>query len=173
LQWPDVNWAGKFIEIKRQVVQGKVGTLKTKYRRRRVDLSDELLKTLRALWKQRHEEALRQGTSVTEWVFVGKKGWGDMATVKRLHFTKALTKAGLSHIRFHGLRHTFASLLLAKGAPITYVSRLLGHANPQITLKVYSHWIPKRNQRDRVNMLPSVNGTVSDQCESAVNMHGI
>ena len=92
-----------------------------------------------------------------------------MTNVKRRHFTKALTKAGLSHIRFHDLRHTFASLLLAKGAPITYVSRQLGHANPQITLGVYSHWIPEENQRDRVNMLPSVNGTVSDQLESAVN----
>jgi len=176
LQWGDIDWNGKFVEIRRQVVRGRLTTLKTKYRRRRVDLSDELLATLRSLWKQRHEEALRKGTSeISDWVFVGRrKGeWVCMANVIQRHFTKALTKAGLSHIRFHDLRHTFASLLLAKGAPITYVSRQLGHVNPQITLRVYSHWIPEQNQRDRVNMLPSINGTVSDQRESAVNTLGI
>jgi len=43
----------------------------------------------------------------------------------------------------HALRHTFASLLLSQGTPITEVSSYLGHADPQITLKVYSHWIPR------------------------------
>ncbi|MDA2934714.1 site-specific integrase [Acidobacteria bacterium AH-259-D05] len=168
LQWGDIDWNGKFVEIRRQVVRGKLTTLKTKYRRRRVDLSDELLATLRALWKQRHEEAIKRGTSeITRWVFVGRRDgeWVCMANVTQRYFTKALTKAGLSHIRFHELRHTFASLLLAKGAPITYVSRQLGHANPQITLRVYSHWIPEENQRDRMNMLPSINGTTSRRLE--------
>ena len=169
LQWGDIDWNGKFVEIRRQIVRDKVTTLKTKYRRRRVDLSDELLKTLRALWKQRHEDAIGKGTSVTEWVFVGKKGWVNMASAKETHFRKALRKAGLSYIRFHDLRHTFATLALAKGAPITYLSRQMGHANPHITMKVYAHWIPEENQRKWVNALPSINGTVSDQREAVVN----
>ena len=40
------------------------------------------------------------------------------------------------------LRHSYASLLLQKGAPITYVSRQLGHKDPSITLRVYAHWLP-------------------------------
>jgi integrase len=39
----------------------------------------------------------------------------------------------------HQMRHTFASLLLAAGEPITYVSQQLGHRDPSITLRVYSH----------------------------------
>ncbi len=40
------------------------------------------------------------------------------------------------------LRHTFASLLLQEAAPITYVSRQLGHKDSAITLRVYAHWLP-------------------------------
>jgi len=40
------------------------------------------------------------------------------------------------------MRHKFASLLLQDGAPITYVSRQLGHKDASITLRVYAHWLP-------------------------------
>ncbi len=40
-------------------------------------------------------------------------------------------------LRFHDLRHTFASLLIAEGGNVVFVSRQLGHASPDITLKVY------------------------------------
>ena len=40
------------------------------------------------------------------------------------------------------MRHTFASQLLQDGAPITYVSRQLGHKDAAITLRVYAHWLP-------------------------------
>ena len=45
-------------------------------------------------------------------------------------------------LRLHDLRHTFATGLLRAGVPVTLVSATLGHANPSITLKVYSHVIP-------------------------------
>ena len=50
------------------------------------------------------------------------------------------------------------------------VSQRLGHANPHITVRVDSHWIPGANQRDMMNALPSANGTDSDPRESAVNI---
>jgi hypothetical protein len=51
----------------------------------------------------------------------------------------------LRKIRFHDLRHTFASLMLANGEDVVRVSRLLGHANPTITLNVYSHMLPREH----------------------------
>ncbi|MDA2935466.1 hypothetical protein MYX82_14185, partial [Acidobacteria bacterium AH-259-D05] len=63
-------------------------------------------------------------------------------------------------------RHGFASQLLCSGANVLYVSQQLGHANPQITMKIYSHWIPNDNQRETMNKLPSLNnGTISRRRE--------
>jgi integrase len=53
-------------------------------------------------------------------------------------FRRTLKRAGLPHFRLYDLRHIYASLLLAAGAPITYVSAQLGHANPTTTLHHYA-----------------------------------
>ena len=50
--------------------------------------------------------------------------------------------------RIHDLRHTFASLLLQAGAPITYVSKQLGHADASVTLRVYAHYLPDPSRKD-------------------------
>jgi hypothetical protein len=51
------------------------------------------------------------------------------------------------------MRHSFASLLLQDGAPITYVSRQLGHKDPSITLRVYAHWVPDASSTRAVDLL--------------------
>ena len=51
------------------------------------------------------------------------------------------------------MRHTFASHLLQDGAPITYVSRQLGHRDEAITLRVYAHWLPDASREKFVNLL--------------------
>ena len=55
--------------------------------------------------------------------------------------------AKLPAFRLYDLRRTYASLLLAAGAPITYVSAQLGHANPSTTLRYYAKWIPSQGRR--------------------------
>ena len=57
-------------------------------------------------------------------------------------FRQAIKRAGLEgpgKLTLHSLRHGFASLLIANGLNVVYVSRQLGHANPSITLEVYAH----------------------------------
>jgi len=51
-------------------------------------------------------------------------------------------RAGLPRIRFHDLRHTHASLLVAAGVPIKVVSERLGHAHPAFTMHTYQHLLP-------------------------------
>lgn len=58
----------------------------------------------------------------------------------RVAFYPALTRARLRRVTFHTLRHSCASAMIAGGAPITEVQHRLGHANPAITLQVYSHF---------------------------------
>ena len=54
----------------------------------------------------------------------------------------------------HDLRHTYASLLLAEGAPLTYVAQQMGHSKPTTTLRFYAKWIPSKG-RWWVNVLDS------------------
>ena len=58
----------------------------------------------------------------------------------RVAFYPALARARLRRVTFHTLRHSCASAMIAGGAPITEVQHRLGHANPAITLQVYSHF---------------------------------
>ena len=53
-----------------------------------------------------------------------------------------MKKAGVRRIKFHGLRHTCATLLLGAREPLHIVSERLGHANPTVTLQVYAHALP-------------------------------
>ena len=61
-------------------------------------------------------------------------------------FNLSVKKAGVPRITLHGFRHSHASWLISHGVPITAVSHRLGHASPQMTLAVYSHFI---NDDDR------------------------
>ncbi|HET9530132.1 MAG TPA: site-specific integrase, partial [Blastocatellia bacterium] len=57
-------------------------------------------------------------------------------------FNKILTKAELPDIRFHDLRHSCATLLLAQGVHPRIVMDLLGHSQIGLTMNTYSHVIP-------------------------------
>jgi integrase len=52
-------------------------------------------------------------------------------------------EVGLDGVTFHGLRHHYASVQLAAGMPLPELAAHLGHANPAITLRVYSHFVPR------------------------------
>ena len=54
-------------------------------------------------------------------------------------FWPALDKAKLDRIRFHDLRHTYASLLIAQGENIKYIQKQMGHSKPSVTMDIYAH----------------------------------
>ena len=66
----------------------------------------------------------------------------DAQNIVNRHFKPLLKRAGLPSIRWRDLRHTYATLLLARGTHPTYVQKSLGHASVQLTLDRYSHWMP-------------------------------
>jgi Phage integrase family len=138
--------------VERSLSAGLVGTPKTGPVRR-VDVSQELAAEFSRLYVAREKQTLECGWSeVPEWVFCNSRGGLLDESRLRKRFARAMRLAGLSGHRLYDLRHTFATLLLAKGVPITYVAAQLGHSRPTTTLQWYAHWLP-RNDKSFVDSL--------------------
>lgn len=166
LQWPDLDFRGRLLHVRRQYKNGKTTRTKTK-KIRKVDISDVLLQELQTLRKRRREEYLGRGKNeIPEWVFLspglrlpeGKRAEGQPADMKNFRnrvFMKACDKAQIRRRRLHDTRHTFASILLMNGESPAYVKDQLGHSSIKMTVDIYGHWIPGSN-RQAVNKLPSL-----------------
>jgi Phage integrase family len=96
------------------------------------------------LWRRDlRAEWFAHGLPRPEWVFPSVTGTPLDASNVRKALNQIFDKAKLHRRGPHQMRHTFASLLLQGGVPITYVSRQLGHKDSAITLRVYAHWLPE------------------------------
>jgi integrase len=128
---------------------------------RDVDMSADPARVMLRLGRERKAEALKRGwPEVPVWVFVSEAGTPlDLSNVTK-GWRRALKQAKLSCFRLYDLRHTFATELLAQGAPITYVAAELGHSKPTTTLQWYAHWIPRADKRwvDRLDEVQSQGG---------------
>jgi integrase len=115
---------------------------KSEHSRRKVDMTPVLGLFLR---EYRAEQEARQfGLTLKpdDLVFANMNGNPlDPGTVTH-QFSRMARRAGLEGLRFHDLRHSFASLMLLGGVNPKTVSEALGHASPAFTLQVYSHILP-------------------------------
>jgi integrase len=148
LHWGDVDFHGRFIEVRRNLVAGRLTTPKNG-KTRRVDMSAQLTQVLWETLTVRKEETLRQGWKhLPDWVFCNEAGKHlDGDNLRHRVFHRVLAKAGLRRIRLHDLRHTFASLLIQQGESLAYVRDQLGHASIQLTVDTYGHLIPGANRQ--------------------------
>jgi integrase len=141
LRWADLDFAGRFIRVEQNLVRGALTTPKN-HQRRRVDLSTQLALELQALRRRKRERCLRAGEDLPAIVFASAEGTHlDVGNVRRA-FYRALTAAELLHVRFHDLRHTFASLLIQQGESLAYVRDQMGHKSIQIAVDIYGHLVP-------------------------------
>jgi integrase len=137
LTWADIDYEAGLIRVHRQLGRDRThAPLKTEAGKREVILAPAIGKLLRerrlaTLYKAPHNL-----------VFTTARGRGlDYRHVGH-GFRNAVKRAGLQapgRLSLHSLRHGFASLLIAEGMNVVFVSRQLGHANPTITLGVYAH----------------------------------
>jgi len=153
----DIDFGRGVIRVERATTDGgRVETIKSTKTAcvRTVDLSRDLAAILKRHITRLRAEALKAGTGEPTWLFPVANGRLLDRYAIRDAFRRALKQAGIGHHRPYDLRHTFASLLLAKGAPLPYVAAQLGHKNPTTTLRYYAHAIPEQGRR-WVNLLDS------------------
>jgi len=161
LQWEDLDFAGGFIDVRRTVAYTG-GTLRAgspkSGKARRVDLPAPLAGALQARKSLLEAEAALEGRDPTPWVHPNKAG-KPIDALNLLHrvWHPLLDKAGLRRIRFHDLRHTYASLLIQRGESLAYVKEQLGHSSIQVTVDLYGHLVPGTN-RGAVDRLAAATG---------------
>ncbi len=144
LNWSDLDEPQARLSIvrSRQVADGRTveAPVKTRTSRRCIDLDTETIDVLRR-WRRRlaHEGALIGPDTP---MFVNRSHEAVSPESFTQLFQRVTAAAGLPPIRFHDLRHTHASLLVAAGTPIKVVSERLGHAHPGFTMHTYQHLLP-------------------------------
>jgi integrase len=152
LRWVDVDLTTGRIAVRHTLVMvdGKpvMAEPKTSKGRRSLTLAPEVLDTLRAHRARQASERLSWGADYTDSGLVITTDDGRPMHPETLSglFVRQAKRAGLPQIRLHDLRHSVASILLARGVHPKVVSELLGHATIALTLDTYSHVIPSLQQ---------------------------
>ena len=107
----------------------------------------QITKVLREHRNNMRKEALRRGKPMPQWAFAQPNGKRLSATTAANRmFHRCLEKAGLRRVRFHDLRHSFASILIQQGESLAYVKEQMGHHSIQMTVDLYAHLAPEGNK---------------------------
>jgi len=162
LKWTDLDFETGRLTIQRHLVQGgllpEFSPTKSKVART-VELAPQTLVLLRVQKKHQAEIKLRNRKHYRDHGLIFAKEWGDtynrpeslggplqVNNIAAREFNKLIKVAGVKRIKFHGMRHTMATLALSTGIPVHVVQRRLGHASAEMTLNIYSHVLPSMQQ---------------------------
>jgi len=143
LKWEDFNFIENKIHLRRQYVGGEIAPIKARKGHKGIVLPIwDKLTIMMIEWKQKCKSET--------WVFKGKgnkpmdpNGW-------RAHEWREIKKRFdlPDNFRFYDLRHTFASIMLAEGAPLGDVQKLMRHKSYQITADIYRHLLPGQLEKN-------------------------
>lgn len=150
LKWEDIDLSQGNLRLQRQIarINGEIieAPLKTKNAYRTLPLSTDAVDVLR-------EQRKKSGNS--PYVFPSPTG-GPISPDSVLHMLhRVLKRAGLAQVRFHDLRHTFATLALQNGVDIKTVSGMLGHYSAGFTLDTYTH-VTTSAKKEAANTMCSI-----------------
>jgi integrase len=150
LRWRDVDFQAKTVTVRTAVRRSRSRGLefaepKTDSSRRTIPIDTAVVDILRAHQERQAEERLACGPAWRDrdLVFTDSIG-GPLRryNVERRQFIPLIARSGVPRIRFHDMRHTAATLLIAQGVPVNVVSQMLGHSSAAMTLGVYVHMSP-------------------------------
>ena len=109
-----------------------------------------------------------------DWVFASRRKRGKQPlwpeAVLRGHLRPAAIRAGTrKHISWHTFRHTFSTLLMENGEDVKTVQSMLRHANPNITLGIYTHAIDKKKRAAQSKLVEMILPKKSDEAGEEVS----
>ena len=177
LKWDAIDFERDTITIKHIVTNAKIDgkceivcadRAKTKSSLRSLSLVSNIREKLLALREQQKENRRVCGNCYSKkydgYVFVDAMGNILNPRSVTANFSKLLEQNGLRHIRFHDLRHSCASLLLANDVPLKQIQEWLGHSDIGTTANIYSHLdykskITSANVMDNILTLPDTGQT--------------
>ena len=148
LRWRDIDVSSRSISVNRVLYKRRgicqFNEPKTAHSRRRVSMTSKLAEFLAEyrLERERLYHQVCETITLDDLVFDNHEGKPVDPGVLTHNFARIAKRAGLENVRFHDLRHTFASLMLLRGVPAKVISEALGHASVAFTLQVYSHILP-------------------------------
>ena len=167
VRWSRIDMEKRTVLLDTKIVEDKdadgklillaVEEMKNKTSRRTLPIPDpvlEMLETVQA--KQEINRRLFKGSYNREWDdYVCTDDLGNLIKPNYVtsKFKEVLEKIGMRHIRFHDLRHTFASVLINKEVPLINVSNFLGHSTISTTANIYAHLdhAAKQNSADVIS----------------------
>jgi integrase len=161
LRWRDIDIASRSISVNQTLYKRcnvyQFNKPKTEHSRRRVSMTSKLAQFLGEyrLERERLYHQLGRTTTLDDLVFANVEGDPLDPSFLSHTFGKIAKRAGLKGVRFHDLRHTFASLMLLRGAPPKVISEALGHSSVAFTMDVYSHILPGM-QEEAMDLLDEV-----------------
>ena len=162
LKWNDINLTDGSLRISRQVVlaAGKVviQSPKTKTSVRTIVLPPYMIEILAKM--KRHKNC--------EWLFPSPVKEGEPRNPTAIHhrFKLILKRAGCKDMRFHDLRHTFATMALENGMDVKTLSSTIGHISAETTLNTYSHVTDRMRIQASVKIDRKIGGTDAEMSEA-------
>jgi integrase len=160
LEWSDIDFENRFVEVKKamSVATKQIGPPKNK-KTRKVDLTLAVVQALRRLQVQRRVVSI---------------GGNDLVFPNlnyQILIKKTVKEIAHRPIRIHDLRHTYATLRIAKGDNIMDVSKQLGHHRVAFTLDQYGHWMPGEH-KSQVDELDNLHLSAPHTHPGAAKPHG-
>lgn len=159
-RWSRIDWDKKTVLLDTKIIEykangktiiGPVEEMKNKSSRRTLPLPEPVLEMLseekekQTLYRKMFKGSYNR--KYDDFVCVNELGDLIRPSYVTQHFSDLLKKYGLRHIRFHDLRHTFASILIGQDVPLINVSNFLGHSDLSTTAKIFMLTLTKRASR--------------------------
>ena len=153
LRWPNVDFNQRVVQIKEARTAAGASiiqkTTKTRSSTRTLYLSDDLYALLLREQQRQQQDCIRAGR---DWdgdgmVLLDRHGEPHSPNAVSLGFTRFIRRHNMPKITLHGLRHTFATVASAQGAPLFDIGKALGHSTPATTGRIYTHLLDQTHAR--------------------------